>query len=62
MEERGSRNEAVLGVLFFCFLIFFFNSKESILVTLQSQNDIVLGFPSILIVLPNGGGQTVRSW
>ena len=40
---------------------FFFSSIEGILVTLQPQNDIVCPFPSILMVLPNGGGQIVRN-
>jgi hypothetical protein len=37
-------------------------NQTGIFVTLHIQNDIVLGIPSIFIVITNGGGHFIRGW
>jgi hypothetical protein len=41
---------------------FNFKSKNGNFVTLYTQNDVVLGFPSILTVSSNGWGHFIRGW
>jgi hypothetical protein len=46
---------------------FFFKKKKKInqtgiFVTLHIQNDVVLGIPSIFIVITTGGGHFIRGW
>ena len=60
--DLKSFREAYGGSLVFLRGFLFSSSKEGILVTLQPQNDVILGFPSILMVLPNRGSQIVRDW